>query len=716
VKLAQRLIEQRFQNAKAARGEHTDPAMGKVTLGHGEMAKLHTDAELQTLSVELNTTNPAPLAADSLAKRRRELAIRMSLAILDGRLSKSAATGNSSVLSTDLGYTVAFNLAENTSLTATCQPAKLNAAIGTLEQELRRALLFGFTDAEFAETKANITTMFQGLADRAENRQPNELANDIVSSLVNKGVQMSQADTLAMMNGFFADLKKEECQTALAKIWDTANLRIWVQGNLKLEGDTSQQILSAYHASQQVKVSPPVDESAGTFAYTDFGKPGVIVKRNDQRDLDVVEAVFANNVRVNIKRTTFEKNVVRVLVRFGGGQLELPSDKPGLLLLANSAFFTGGLQAHSFTDLARLTAVKKISVSFDVGGDAFQIGGMCEPEAFDMQLQVCTAYLTAPGFRQEGLTNYLGRLDVIESTIEHTAEGAVAIKGSRFLHSGDLRFGLDSREKLQQLTLDDLKAWLSRPLEKGYLEVSIVGDIDPDTALNAVAKTLGALPTRDAVKPDFVKQRVVKYPSAPKTKEIHFASEATRAMSVVCWPTPGIRDIPLSRRIDVLAAILNDRLQNKVRKELGASYTPTVTNTGSQTFRDYGFLEADLVVEAPQLQQIGQLVADIADDLASGAISDDEFNRALTPILSGIEGRVKNNGYWLSTISDCQENPAALDIARKSASDFRSITKSEVEGVAKQYLTADKATIISVAPTAPSSIVKPVAFSTSIAP
>ncbi|HTQ40432.1 MAG TPA: insulinase family protein [Pirellulales bacterium] len=716
VKLVQRLIQQRFQDAKAIRGEHADPAMGKAALGQGELAKLRTDADLQTVAVQLCSAKPAPTSGDSVAAERHEHAIGMALAILNSRLNKIAAMENSSVLSANISSDVLCHLSEITSLTATCQPTKVNAAIGMLEQEMRRALLYGFTDAEFAGMKTTISSIMQSLADRAETQPPNKLADEIVSSLVDKTVEISPSDKLAMVNRFMPEVTKEECLAALANNWDSANLRIWVQGNVKLEGDASQQILSAYHASQQVKVSKPVDESAGTFAYTDFGKPGVIVKRNDQRDLGVVEAVFANNVHVNIKRTAFEKNVVRVLIRFGGGKLELPSDKPGLLLLANCAFFTGGLQAHSITDLAQLTGDKKLCARFNVGDDAFDIGGACEPETIDTQLQLCTAYLTAPGFRQEGLTNYQHTVDAIFSNVEHTAEGAVATQGDRLLHGGDPRFGLDSREKLQQLTLDDLKAWLSRPLEKGYLEVSLVGDIDPDTALSAVAKTLGALPARDAVKPDFAKQRIVKYPSTLKTKEIQFASEATRAMSVVCWPTAGFRDLPLSHRIDVLAAILKDRLWNKVRKELGATYTPAVTNSGSEVFPDFGFLEADLVVEAPQLPRIGQLVANIADELATGSISDDEFNRALKPIVSGIEEQVNNNSYWLSVISDCQENPAALDIVRKSAGDYRSITKLEIESVAKQYLTTNKATIISVGPTAPSSNIKPIESTTPIAP
>ena len=47
-------------------------------------------------------------------------------------------------------------------------------------------------------------------------------------------------------------------------------------------------------------------------------------------DLGVRTVRFANNVRLNIKKTDFEAGKVRFLVRLGDGMLDLPKDQPGL--------------------------------------------------------------------------------------------------------------------------------------------------------------------------------------------------------------------------------------------------------------------------------------------------------------------------------------------------------------------------------------------------
>src|SRR5262249_21923392 len=153
----------------------------------------------------------------------------------------------------------------------------------------------------------------------------------------------------------------------------------------------------------------------------------------------------------------------------------------------------------------RIVVDKKLGLQFEVGQDAFILGGACMTQVLETPLQMCAAYLTAPGYRAEGYKQHVDYFDRLYPQMEHTVEGATATYRLAFLHGGDRRFVTPSRDAMKRLTMDDLKAWMARPLAKGYLEVSIVGDVDPEKVLPMVAKTLGALPERDAAKPDFAK-------------------------------------------------------------------------------------------------------------------------------------------------------------------------------------------------------------------
>ena len=161
-----------------------------------------------------------------------------------------------------------------------------------------------------------------------------------------------------------------------AHFWNSPNVRIWVEGNLQVTGNGGEEILAAYRASCAIAVKPEVQEKMPSFAYSNFGQPGQIVKRTEQKDLDFVQAEFANHVHVNVKRTANEKNVVRVLARFGGGLLELPKNRTELRQLADSAFIGGGLKKHSLVELNRILRNKQWSLAFGVGEDAFEWVGL----------------------------------------------------------------------------------------------------------------------------------------------------------------------------------------------------------------------------------------------------------------------------------------------------------------------------------------------------
>ena len=96
---------------------------------------------------------------------------------------------------------------------------------------------------------------------------------------------------------------------------------------------------------------------------------------------------------------------------------------------------------------------------------------------------------------------------MLSAQVEHTPEGAVSSSGMRFSAPTTRDSAFRRGKPLRKLTMTDLKNWLARPLAKGYMEVAIVGDIAPERALQLVAKTLGTLPRRDAVKPAFAQER-----------------------------------------------------------------------------------------------------------------------------------------------------------------------------------------------------------------
>lgn len=173
-------------------------------------------------------------------------------------------------------------------------------------------------------------------------------------------------------------------------------------------------------------------------------------------------------------------------------------------------------------------------------------------------------------------------------------------------------------------------------------------------------------------------------------------------MAIVHWPTTDIYDIQKSRRLSMLSAILDDRLRVKVREELGDAYSPFAHNLPSDTWTDYGYLFASVTVAPDQADAVTQVIAQIANDLATGkSISKDELDRAKKPQVTSIEEMRRTNRYWMvSVLESSQEYPDRLDWSRSFVDDYKNITVEEVNSLAKEYLSSDTMVAIVITPEA----------------
>ena len=566
-----------------------------------------------------------------------------------------------------------------------------------IEQELRRALEFGFTDGELEESKAVINRLYEEAARQMGTRQSRNLANEIARRIGTRRIFTSPAEDLPRVQKTLASITVESCQEALVSLWKDANeTLIYLSGNAEVE-DAVAAVETVYESSKGIAVTPPEAQEISDFAYEELPEPGTIAEQKDIEDIGVTQLRFDNNVRVNLKVTDYEDDTVYVKARFGAGLLTEP--KPGLSFLLSSIFTKGGLEAHSQDELKQLFAGESVNVGFGIDDDAFTLSGETTPDDLLAQLTLMRAYMTNPGFREEATNEFIRALDYIYQQLERTPGGFAQDEVALFLHSGDERFGYPPRDAVEALTTGEAKAWLMPDLNEGYLEISVVGSFDPDEAISALAQTFGNLPERAETKPAYTEERIVKFPDAT-TKVFEFDSEIPKGMAVVHWPTTDIYDIKQSRRLGMLSAIIDDRLRVKIREELGDAYSPFAHNLPSDTWTDYGYLFASVTVDPDQGESVTQVISQIADDLATGeSITEDELERAKKPQVTQIEEMRRTNRYWLgSVLESSQEYPERLEWSRSFVDDYKSITVEEVNQLAKEYLTEDKQVSIIVRP------------------
>jgi zinc protease len=698
VALVEKLIVAQFSDFAARGPARADPSLGEITRFDGVRAYFHSESEMPNTSVSILSLTPAAVEPDTAANRLKRLPRNLALAMLNRRFSELAKKENAPFLGAGASAGEYYDFMRESSVGVSCKPEQWSAALAVGEQELRRALEHGFQAPELKEVIASFTNSLDQAVKTAPTRRSAALAGRIAQEILDRDVFTHPSADRALLQPALDKITVADCLTALRAAFSAPGRYVMVTGNAKIPGDANAAIVAAYEASRAVKIAAPAAISEASWGYADWGTPGKVAKRSRVEDLDITLVEFANGVRLNLKKTDFEAGRISLRARVGNGNVTQPLDQRGLDTLAEGSFTSGGLGKHSADELRRLNAGKNVGIGFSSWGDAFNFSGGTTPDSLLLELQLLTAYITDPGYRPEAMRLAQKGIEQMYLGFEHTANGPMAMEVANLIRGGDPRFGVPPKEIMQARNLAEVRTWLAPHFSKGAIELAIVGDLDVEATIAAVAATLGTLPPRE-VKPALAELKKVSFPTTPFTKNYTIPTEIPKGNVHLYWPTTDSMDIKVDRRLSMLTTILSDRLRVKIREEIGGTYSPSASSTTSDTFPGYGYIHASCIVDPAMAAKISDAIVAIGEDLATNGVTEDELKRARQPALTSLRQALRTNSYWLSSVlRRPQEKPAVLENHRDRLTDTEAITPAELAALAKKYLGATRVSRVTILP------------------
>jgi zinc protease len=415
-------------------------------------------------------------------------------------------------------------------------------------------------------------------------------------------------------------------------------------------------------------------------------------------DLGLTHVRFANGVTLTIKPTQFRIGEILVNVRAGEGRLGLPHDHMTPAWALSGAFVSGGLRRYTIDDLRKRMADKRWGAALTVSEDEFNLSGQARPTDLDAELQVLAAYVTDPAWSASAFD----QVRVADAGIQEQTESSPSSLLSRELfgrlHDGDARWRAPTMTEIVTSKVDDAKAILSPALSLGPLDITMVGDVTVDQAIQSVAVTFGALPARPA--PGGPAKGDERFPGpTPEPVVLTHHGAVNQAVAAIAWPTTGFfPDMKLQRTLRTLSEIFAQRLLDELRTREGITYTPGAATYSSVVSPDFGFLYALAQVPPDKIANFYAEAASIAADLQARPVGADELDRARGPRIQDIQKQQQSNDYWLSLLAGSQQDPRLLDIIRSTIPDLKSITPADVQKAAQDYLKPETAYRIVVVP------------------
>jgi zinc protease len=349
-------------------------------------------------------------------------------------------------------------------------------------------------------------------------------------------------------------------------------------------------------------------------------------------------------------------------------------------------FALSGLGRMDVDQMRQTLADHTWSANLSIEEDAFDLDGVTSPASLDLQLQVLTAYLSDPGFRSldarlPTAVDAMYRASRSNPAMATTLalQRAIAPNGPNTLPTDPAGLHMDNAQ---------FQALLRPALRDAPLEVTIVGAVQEKQVVRAIAHTLGALPARkagDRNRPDTWFEQFPDQPVAPIQVQLEGPQ---KAMVEDVWPLFTAGPDRRADEIDVilLGRVLSDALFQRVRQQLGKTYTPAIVPVLPDR-GDEGYLAALLDASPADAALVQAEIGKTAAALARGEITQAQLDEARAPILAQADAGALTNSWWAVVLDGSARHPEDTAFSIKSRAMIQAVSLDELKAAAARWLT-----------------------------
>ena len=556
----------------------------------------------------------------------------------------------------------------------------------------------GATSEEVGRALEGVRAEYRAAADSSRATPSAVLAERMLNEAVQGLVIATPKERFRILDRADAGLSEKDVDTAFRRDFAGAGPYLMITTP---DGADATAVKAAFHADMAAPAPPVLTApKAAKWAYADFGPAGKVASRSEVANPGFVRVTFANGVVLNFKRLTSSQDKIEVRVRFGAGRREIPNKDYYAAQLGSQLFVEGGLGKHDAETLRRLFNDHGWGADLNILDDAFVLQGATNPVDLDVEMQILGAFLTDPGFHKAIDAKLPTAVDLMERAAKTSPEFAVSQALNRAV-APDGVYVTPPREQLLSINSATFERLFKPALTQAPLEVTIVGDVTEDHAVDAVARTLGALAPRaatDRVRPDTF---FLRYPkTAPPIIRTTYQSSEDKAVVSLLWPLYLAE--PKRRReeyaLNIISAVMDDAIRHRVRSQMGKSYAPQVS-MASPDAADQGAIDAVIETTATDADAVAEAARQTTADLAAHGVTQEAFEAARKPLLDAIPSRMDDIDWWEGGLDGSAGNYEILREFIDYKADMESVTLDDVNRYAKTWLT--QAPIVVIATPSP---------------
>lgn len=559
------------------------------------------------------------------------------------------------------------------------QPALADVR-GVIADALARAPSQEEIDRELAE----YDVIFANMVEQSRIQAGSKLADDVVNAVDIREAVASPETVLDVFRSMRARYTPEALHERTRAMFQGVVIR-----SILLTPEAGEATPDQLRAALLAPVTAATDSrsNAAAIAFADLppiGTPAPPVKREPLGVFGMERLTFANGVRAILNPTTNEPGRTTVRVRFGGGRQSFTADDAVYAQLGQMALVSSGFGEVGQEQLDQLATGRKFSFGFTIEDGAFRFDGQTRAEDVADQLYLFAAKLATPRWEPAPFLRAKAGALLSYDSAEGNPGGVLGRDLEWLLAGKDPRYATPTPDQLRAATPSGFRDVWSRLLQQGPVEVDVFGDFNADAVIDALSRTFGALPARQAV-PQPVDGPALPA-GGPEPTILTHKGDPDQGAAVIAWPTGGgTANLPESRKLDMLAQLFSNRLLDAMRERIGASYAPYVGSNWPLDLPSGGEIVALAQLPPAQVPVFFDEAEKIARDLATRPVAADELSRVTEPMLQLLNRAMTGHTFWLNLVQGGAFDQNRITQLPTLMQDYTRITPQEMQALAAKY-------------------------------
>lgn len=729
-----------------ARNEGTTTAPADITFEYSPPqtveVEVQTAPDSRTSSFYLSLPHTAFPEANSRSGIRDELLSTLAFEMISTRLGEDILQDlNPASNAGTFDFSVTSTMSIPT-LAAAAPAAEIEKVADCVARELERVRQYGYSQEEFEIAVGSLQNNLDTLPESLPTRQHHQYSTDLTNYFLDDAPLPSQEQLYEISTQILSEITPEEVWAWLVRLLESVAPQVLIIGPENTEGSktgTEKSWTGAEESGAGTERNAAETSNSGASANTthlpssarieelfqtarsttlparpnssadpqNAGQPTLLeppqatpIVSETELEENITEIILANGVRVLHKPTTISAGSVSVSATSPGGESLIPAEDFISWDIPESAVQNSGFGDLSIVETERFLSDKTIEFEAFIGYTREGFTATADTDDLEALLAIINRTMTAP--KVDDLALEMARDNWTEFLQNSDTNPRFALWDALFKarYGDNIFFTLaPTTQRLESMNPIEVQGiFADRFANAADFTFIFVGDVELEVVRDLASRYLGTLLTD----PDSKEQWQDHEPDPP-------AGVVTRTVRAGTENQGGIWllfSVPLEapqqlvaeqtsealeeyQRSALLQQIVENRLQDLIREDLSATYSPTVVIEATEEPSPVVEALLQITLESDRVDEIAEIVIAELTGLADSLVKE-EYDMALAELRQ--DYNLVSNPFWIDTIRFAVENPRYNQLRdyKNRREVLRSVTFDDMVDFARRVFPRDQ--------------------------